>query len=426
MILDLDEYGPARRWAGGTDSLEHLRAESLRWKDALGMHNPPLVIRHSPRGQPLIRAEGVAGFVQTDDVSIEIRPKFLSGCRTGTWRAALWQILVLVEDRPTLGAPAPATSTEQQSLPDLLGWILLDGLRRAALEGLPRGYTEESAWLPVLRGRLNAAELHQVWAHPARVPCVYDVYGHNTPANRLLRWAAHRLTGSVNSTWLARELQDIVGLFLDVDPTPPGTIEADTIRLSLQHEFLGPALQAARLVLRAESLVHGEGALTAPSFLWKSSEVFEQFVRYLLSRVVDGEPGWVLDRPDLLLGVPDRELIFHGPPLRTYPDYRLHRRGTSSVVLDAKYKQWAQADQPRSSDTYQMLAAGRVSGASHVVLVYPQLTPSPKGPMRWRMRGEKFPSWLCCLFVDLAMMGSEGGEERLVKQLRADLQVVLG
>lgn len=425
MIVELDEYGPFVRWPGSRDSLRTLLDESRRWKAALGTHQNPIAVTYNGSGRAQIRAEGVAGYLNAGEACVEIRPKFLADSKTDAWRNALWKILILVEDHPLLGAPVPAIHSLQQSLPDLLGWILLEGIRLGAHEGLPRGYNEASGWLPVLKGRLDASRIDQIWSRPGQIPCLFDEYSHNTVANRLLRWASQALAATVQSAWLAQELLETAAIFADVDRTPPGVVEADMIRLPVQQEFLAPAIQAARLILRAEYLTHGLGAQTAPSFLWNSAGVFERFVRHLLSRVTECEASWVLDRPNLLMGTPDRTLPLTRSRLWTHPDYLIRREGTAPVVVDAKYKRWSRAHQPRSPDTYQVIAGGRISRASHGILVYPQPDHRRKRPLRWRVLGDGAPDWLCCLFVDLSLMDSEGGEDTLLTQFGDDLQNAL-
>ena len=59
-----------------------------------------------------------------------------------------------------------------------------------------------------------------------------------------------------------------------------------------------------------------------------------------------------------------------GPSLITIPDVVFStRNGEVFAVADAKYKVFAR--RPRSSDTYQLMAAGHILGSSRLALMYP-------------------------------------------------------
>jgi hypothetical protein len=420
LEVELVEYGNAVPWTAGHEALRALVDESARWKVALGLNREPFAVTYRPRALPLVRAQGVTGYIQVAGVTVDVRPKFLAqGGRN--WRQALWRILVLVEDSPTLGGLAPAQATEDPSLPDVLGWVLLDGLARAALEGLPRGWAEQRGWEPVLRGRLDTSAMQYWWAHPAAVPCIFDEYTTNAPVNRLLYWASRTLASSVVSQALARALAETTPLFNDVDPEPPGVVEAESVRLPIQHEYLLPAVQTALLLLRARTLQHTSDEFSARGFLWKSSGVFQRLVGHLLRRICDRTPAWEVHSPAVTIGRPDAAVRRVGPTLTAFPDFVLRRAGYPAVLLDAKYKLWRADGSPSAADAYQVIAGGRATAAQQAILVYPRVEGGRAAPLRWELPGIGLTRHLACLSIDVAKMVDDEGEAEVTEELRGDL-----
>jgi 5-methylcytosine-specific restriction enzyme subunit McrC len=417
VTLNLIEYGKPAKGIWDKDLLNALRVESRRWKDILGLNEEPFLVEEIGQGKHSIKAQGVTGFIQVGELSIEIQPKFLSSTTQTTWRRALWQILTAVEEQPEIGSLSSAGIIEKdESFSDLLGWILLNSLRRGRLEGFPRGYVEARDSLPVFRGRLDLGRISDLITRPYLVPCIFDVFCEDTPANRLFRWAAGYLSPVVRSAQLSRMLSDEAAAFADVGTLPPGLIEAEHITLPVQYQHLLPALQVSRLLMRRQSIQHQQDDYHAPSFLWKSSTIFEKFVGYLLYQIFDSHQGLYVDSPTQVLAHRGKDKIL------TYPDYRVRDSKRTHIVLDAKYKTWRRrTGQPLSQDVYQMIAAGRINNCDNVFLVYPCPTTDHKFPLTWRIRGEGKPIKLTAIFINLLEMGKATGEAILLNQLQEDV-----
>lgn len=422
MLLSLTEYGAATKGRWPSSFLSALREESQKWKIVLGLREQPFLIEYVDRGVHSIRARGIAGFLNVEDTAIEVRPKFLSNASDHSWRRALWQILTVVEDEPYLEAASTAAIVENEdSFSDLLGWILLDSVRLARLEGLPRGYSEERGALSVLRGRIDLSRIVDMISRPYVVPCVYDNFSENIPLNRLIRWASSQLALMVNSPRLGRLLTDEADGFAGIDSLPPGIVEAERISLPVQYQHLDPALHVSRLLLRRQSLQHAEDEFRAPGFLWKSSEVFELFVGHLLQRVIEDEPSWRVES--------SQQLLAFNPNSRrripTRPDYRVVTDRGAVTVLDAKYKVWRKNQRPMVQDVYQVMAAGRINNCPIVFLVYPLADNAEPKPLTWSIVGAGQPNRLAAVFIDLSIMALEDGERILVQTFHTDIRTTL-
>lgn len=415
MFLKLVEYGAPAEVVWDKGTLDALRDESQKWKDILGLNYSPFQIEYTGKGKHSIRAQGVTGFVQIGTITIEIQPKFLSS-ETSSWRRALWKILAIVEENPEIGVLSKAGITEEDSsLSDLLGWILLDSLRRGRLEGFPRGYVETRDSLSVLRGSIDYSKISELILRPHLIPCVFDVYCEDVPINRLFRWATYHLSTLVKSPRLARFLADESVSFTDVGHSLPSLIETENINLSIQYQHLAPALQVSRILLRRQSLQHQQDNYSAPSFLWKSSKIFENFVGYLLHQVIDTKEKWYIDTTAQLLAFNKKNII------NTFPDYRIMSGKRTIFVMDAKYKVWGKSQKPKTQDVYQVLAAGRINGCDNVFLVYPSPTNYRKHPVTWNVAGNGAPAFLRTIFLNLTEMGNIAGEETIIEALKADI-----
>lgn len=421
MRLRLTEYGQPVPWMGTDADLERLRGEALRWKGVLGLADSPIAIEYLGGHRHTVRAEGITGFLQVGQTAVEIRPKFLVGGDEADWRRALWVILAAVEEHPAVGELTPATRTDAESLPDLLGWLLVESLQQGHALGFPRGYVEHGSSVDVLRGRLDVNRIAEMLITPYSLPCVYDVYDEDVAVNRLFRWAALMLSNMARSPYLSRRLGDAAAIIGHTADTPPGIIEAEHLSLPATYRHLAPALQVARMLLRRESLLHVWGQEQAASFLWNSADIFERLVKHLLRQLCRRAGGLRLDDRGQTLAMPMPAGVETPAAILTYPDARLHAGGRTRLVLDAKYKTLGAGGRPSNEDIYQVMAAGRLNACDEVYLLYPSPSGERRPPLRWSLLGAGRPRRVTALFIDLLEMGRPAGEQRLGQTLADDL-----
>lgn len=384
------------------------------WKSALGLNRDPFPYRDGK-----LFARDVTGFVNLGSLFVEVAPKFLSPEReTGRqWRQALWAILSRVYRAPLLGLETPAEVVNANHFSDLLGMTLLHSLRVSKPNGRPMGYVAERGRLDHFQGRLDTGRIMDLVIYPSQVPCEYEVYSENIPANRLLRWSAEQLSFQVRSVPLGYDLTEEALSIRGISPLPPSLAEAERINLGPHYASLQPALTIGQLLLQGRGLQHDDGDQTLPGFLWKSSEVFERFVKYLINIVVRTNmkgtrtvKGWV----------PLADPSIRGQRrLRTEPDIRLEGNGRTFGVLDSKYK--LMGTQPSTSDIYQVVTGAWVRDSAVAALIYPSPEGRHKDTLKWRLHGPSKPTDLWALFVNLTEMGNPSGEGILVKQLAEDL-----
>ena len=370
-----------------------------------------------------LSARDVTGFVTLGSFAIEVAPKFLApdGADNEQWRRSLWAILARVYRTPVLGSATLGQVTASNYLPDLLGMVLLGSLLASKPNGRPMGYTAEQGRLGHFQGRLDVGRIVDLLTFPGEVPCEYDVYSEDVPTNRLLRWAAEQLSAQVRSVQLSHDLSEEVVAIKTASPFPPSLIDAERINLPTYHSSLQPAVTVGQLLLVGRGLQHGTGSQELPGFLWKSAEVFERFVRYLIQRVVRTRFAGVR--------VADQRVRLAAPlsqgarSLWTVPDVRLEGTDRSLGVLDAKYKVWQ--SQPSASDTYQVVTGAWLRNCEAAGLVYPSPEGVDKDPVAWRLLGTENPKALWALFVNLTEMGNPSSEKLLEERMTNDLAQIV-
>ena len=388
------------------------------WRSNLRLNREPFAYVD---GQ--LSARDVTGFVNLGGLVIEVAPKFLSPLNEGQgqWRRSLWAILARVHRTPILGSLTPGQVTTASQLPDLLGMVLLSSIRAGKSNGRPMGYVASQGRLGHLQGRFDTERLMDLVIYPGQIPCEYDVYSENVPANRLLRWAAEQLASQVRSVQLGHDLLEEAMAIDAVSAFPPSLAEAERINLAPHHGSLQPAVTVGQLLLTGRGLQHGIGGHELPGFLWKSAEVFERFVRYLMQTVARTRlPGVRVAGERIRLADPAVQDV---GPLWTVPDIRLEQVGRTIGVLDAKYKVWQ--SQPTASDTYQVVTGAWTRNCRIAALIYPSPAAMSKDPLLWRLLGPGNPSELWALFLNLVEMGDPYGERALVERLATDLAMII-
>ena len=387
------------------------------WRLSLRLRQNPFTYESG-----VLKARDVTGFVNLGRVTVEVVPKFLTdgSVEPQLWRQALWAILARVYGVTVLGPPVPGGADVVGRLPDLLGHVLLNSLRANRPNGRPSGYVVEHGNLESLRGRLDVARIVEVLLRPGTIPCEYDTYSEDVPVNRLLRWSAEQLANRVWSAALGHDLVEESMAFDGVLSLPPSREDAERITLAAHHALLGPGVTVGQMLLAGRGFQYGTGGYELPGFLWKSAEVFEDFVRLLVQSAARAAmPGTRVERGGVRIG----ERLDGRGFLVNYPDLRLVRSGATVLVLDAKYKTWTRT--PLADDVRQVVTGAWADACGAGGLVYPSPTGASLDPVGWRLMGSGSPTMLWTLFVNLSDMGYLGGERVLVERLSEDLVHIL-
>lgn len=408
----LQEYGsPSVHSVDEIDLLALAEANS-RWKRALNLKDNPIRVEDAGEGYVRLRAEAVTGVVRVGTTDIEISPKFLSSSQ-GRWQAVLWQILSIVEGGHVDNAFTSANETESLSMPDLLAEMFLASYATGGARGLPRGYVAESASGPTLRGSMDTTRFGHWVVRPWHIPYVVDHLTEDTQLARLLRWAADCLAATVKSPGRARALREVAARLSHVGSIPPHLFDAQRIELGMQHRALEQARTVGLLLLDGAGVSHSLGRHALSGFLWKSDTIYENYVYWLCSRAA-GRRGEHVTKQSIRFGT---LVSGDGSLLETVPDVVFRNvNGRVSAVTDSKYK--ILGSRPKSSDTYQVLAAGHVLGCQRVSLTYPVAI--EEEATVWQVVSELGGDdiELTALPLNLMSLAEKGGQERLVQTIQ--------
>lgn len=327
-----------------------------------------------------LRSRSWVGVVKFSHFSVVIEPKLSGG------RAGLVQMLELTTGLRALRQYRTDRELQilnQYGLFDLLALLFAQACERVIRRGLRAAYVEQEELIPVVRGRLLAAE--QVRRHFGRIDqlaCRYDDHLLDHIDNQILTSAVAVCRTRVQDRALQARLQRLYFILAAASShlrQPPAEVKAELIYNRL-NDFYQPAHELAFILLEGMGI---EDLLAADrtrsfAFLLNMNSLFEQFVeRYL---------GFVLAGSDIRLEsqVVDRTFIRERRSGRGYsirPDLVARRGPYFAMPLDAKYKAY---DDRRVSnaDLYQLFlyaqAYARGMSPPAAALIYPSEQRQPQ------------------------------------------------
>ncbi|WP_125078524.1 McrC family protein [Mycobacterium sp. P7213] len=233
---------------------------------------------------------------------------------------------------------------------------------RAVDQGVLQGYRTVRDTLPVLRGRLLAAEqMTRLYGLPVPVAVEYDDFTVDIAENQLLLAAALRLLSVPRITETARRrLRRLRRTLADVSVLSRGAAlpRWQPTRLNSRYHS---ALRLAEIVLAAESFEHRAGGLRVTGYMFDMWRVFEDFVTVALTEALTAS-GWRCEQQASLHLDDERQTAMR-------PDLLCRKHGVPVAVIDAKYKAERYDGFP-NADLYQMLAYCTVLGLGQGHLIY--------------------------------------------------------
>ncbi|MCA9705457.1 MAG: hypothetical protein KDK70_06405 [Myxococcales bacterium] len=313
-----------------------------------------IVVRPTTRpGRYELKAKAIAGTIVGPSLELRIRPK----CGLRNLFGMLSHVHHLAKLRPELVHQA-----EDEDLRGLLVIILVQHLETLVRGGLRRGYVEDEARLPVLRGRLALdQQLRTMPGGTLTIACRYEDYTADLPINQVIGYTLSQI-GGTGSPQLDQRVRRSKVAFARLTPRRfrPSDLEQFTYdRLNAHYEVIHGI---CRLILQARGAEDAPGALPMGSFLVNMNTLFQEFVATWFERNLPApwrmraqgahsldRQGWIKIFPDLLL--------YHDRELR--------------LVADTKYKLCR--GEASSGDLYQALAYCRALRVRGAVLLYPDV-----------------------------------------------------
>jgi 5-methylcytosine-specific restriction enzyme subunit McrC len=237
---------------------------------------------------------------------------------------------------------------------------------KALRRGVLQGYRIEEDALPTVRGRIRFDE--QLKRRYGRIPPVelqFDEFTEDIAPNRLIKLALARLSRlrirNEHSRVALRRFDRALERVQTIEYDPRQLPEINYTRLNAHYR---PAVELAKLVIRATSLELGFGVHRGASFLIDMNRVFENFVVAALREALRLGPTAFPQggrRHPLYL---DRERR-----VRLKPDISWWQDRTCVFVGDVKYKR-VQVAEIEHADLYQLLAYTIATALPGGMLIY--------------------------------------------------------
>jgi 5-methylcytosine-specific restriction enzyme subunit McrC len=305
------------------------------------------------------------GAIGLGSLAVEIRPKLPIG-------NVLFLLAYSLDPRAWRDGPFDfrAHTLSEAVLPAFLHQVAL-----ATRRGLLYGYRPREEALETVRGALRFGD--QVRYHHGRqlpVEVRYDEFTADVDENRLLKAALHALRGLPSRRAATSRLWwRTAALFADVSSVSYHPSQLPDVRYTPLNVHYRPAVELAKLIVRATAFDLGHGAVRASAFLLDMNQVFEDFVVIALREAL-ALPEHAFPQ-GLRWTASDGRRHTRRLPLdragavRLQPDLSWWEGGTCAFVGDVKYKRTG-AGGVEHPDLYQLLAYTVAAGLPGGLLVY--------------------------------------------------------
>jgi 5-methylcytosine-specific restriction enzyme subunit McrC len=304
-----------------------------------------------------LRPGSEVGTLNLGTLQIEIRPKL-----------PIDRLLFLLSYAMERGRwdAVPFNYDERESLLEAIVPGFVAQVRRALARGILQGYRVEEEALPTIRGRLRFDD--QIRKRHGRFPPAevrYDDFTEDIEENRLLKAAITRLgrlrLRSVTSRRALRAFDETLSAVRTIEYDPRRLPEITWTRLNDRYR---PAVELARLILRATSFDLSHGGVRSSAFLIDMNQVFEDFV------VIAMREQLRLSEHSFPQGSRGHTLLLdHNGRINLKPDISWWEGSRCRFVGDVKYKR-LRADGVLHPDLYQLLAYTIAADLPAGLLIY--------------------------------------------------------
>ena len=305
-----------------------------------------------------LTAGSTVGVVQTDTLSVEIRPKL-----------PIDRVLFLISY--SLGVARFRTEDfEFGKAPDLFEAMIpgfVAQVRRAFRGGLLHGYRIEEDALHGVRGRIRFGDqIRDRYGIFPPVEVSYDEFTEDIELNRLIKAAIVRLgrmrIRSDRARKSLRTFDRLLGQVAEVEYQRAAIPDVSFNRLNRHYE---PAIRLAQLILQSTSIELRRGAVRAASFLVDMNRVFENFMVTALRETLG-----VTER-DFPQGASGRRMpLDRRGSVHLKPDISWWEGRRCVFVGDLKYKKTDHGIP--NADLYQLLAYTIGADLPGGLLIYAQ------------------------------------------------------
>lgn len=330
----------------------------------------------SRRGAKLLQMQNYAGVLHTPfGVQIEILPKIGRSMAQGKARQALFIMLRSLPGFRHIALEEAEVQADTLPMLEIFVCQFLDSLSQLIRKGLRSEYRSVDENSRFMKGRLLVAkQLRHNLIHKQRFFVAYDDFLPDTPANRLLHCALHKLSAIALSHATRRWIQELRFVFADIPVSHDIARDLACLRTDRSMAHYHTPLAWARIILDDVSPLSLRGDTHAFSLLFPMEQVFEHYVAQRLAQEI--KPPFHL-HPQ----VRSEKLVSYGSNKRftLKPDLVVRISGSTdnTMVMDTKWKMiYPDRDGHaglEQSDFYQLFAYGHkyLQGHGEMFLIYP-------------------------------------------------------
>jgi len=390
------------------------------WKNKLGLSKNPFIGELNLNENTIqLYTKEVTGFINIGGISFEIKPKFMdSQYSNQSWKVALSNLLLLQSNPIQYKSNLIQSESVTFSLPDLLAERYISELEKALLLGLPKGYVFKEDSSIYFRGTYNTNKALEHLIKPQYIPCKFDDYVEDILSNQIIKIAAIKLSEMVSDIGLSIRLMDLSHQ-VDANLIKPSIFEIERAAVPMQYDYLNPTLELSKLILLNNSLIFNEGNKSNFGFLWNTSVVFENFVKFLVTAICNNRNYKFTDRSMKLYSLANGEINLSRKGGNTSPDIRIFDKAKIRWLLDAKYKNWNNG--PKIQDIYQIITGALLSKINKASLVYPKGINTPNEQVFYNLNTINTPMFISCIFIDILKLSNKNGLNEIIEDLERDL-----
>lgn len=364
--ISIFEFGEISEEQIGTTDFESIRDSIL---EDNGSDEPKNILTLIyKKGRQLIRANSYVGIICFKDGNIiEILPKIGRVTEEGKSRMLLEQMLSTSLDIPFKSYSDSNQTTIDRNPFEFFINAFIEKVDRLLNEGLTSMYFDVQRNETALKGRLNFSEnIRYNHSHKERVFVEYQIFGNDTPANRLIRTTVDLL---FTITTVPSNRSNLNRLKSELDSIPRSSDidgDFDSVVIDRNMRSYPVILSWCDVFLRNKSLSVFHGDAVAFSFLFPMEKLYESYVAELIYRRYWGEYTVKKQGGKYLFDRPQRRFLLK-------PDVILKSRENPSekYIVDTKWKLITSQKDISQQDIYQMYAYSKKFGTNKTILLYP-------------------------------------------------------
>jgi len=247
-----------------------------------------------------------------------------------------------------------------ETIEDLLGTILAEGMAGLLRRGLDREYIEQTEELRVIRGRIDLGEsLRGARIKRGYVTCQFEELKHDVLQNQLLKGAAGRLliSRSLNGS-VRKGLESVYRSFQDISGYGLSLADFRKVRIHRNNRHYAFLLGIAKMVFECQIVDESTGLTTFFDFRDNEARMGELFEAFVYNFYQSRQTRFNTSRPHIQWMDNDENNpgLAYLPNMRT--DLVLEESGYV-LVIDMKYykemlSSWYEQGKLRSSHLYQI------------------------------------------------------------------------